>query len=61
MVIRIEPDPEVLKFLKRASEEVAKMPDWQRGNLEASMQSTRSTPRPPVTYDGETDSNGQYL
>lgn len=57
-IVRLEPNPKMLEFLKRASDNVAKMPAWQRGNLEASMRSTNSTPRPPVLYDAQTDDNG---
>lgn len=45
-MVRLEPDPQVLRYLDRASEIVAQMPPWQRGILEASSRSTNSVPRP---------------
>lgn len=48
-LIRVDPDPKVLAFLKRASAEVREMPWWMRHNLEAASKSTNAVPRPPVS------------
>lgn len=44
----LRPDPAFREFLAQATQMVAAMPWWQRGNLEASSRATTLAPRPVV-------------
>lgn len=51
--IILKPDKDVLEFLEYASKEVAKMPDWKKGILKASLLSTNEYERPVVTTNDQ--------
>lgn len=46
--IRLEPDAEVLQFLRRAKKAVSEMPEWKKGILEVSSLPNNPIERPPV-------------
>ena len=43
--IKLKPDKKVLEFLEYAAKEVAKMPEWKKGILEACSKATNDKDR----------------
>jgi hypothetical protein len=52
---------EMLAFIEKTSAEVAKMPAWKRGLLEASMKPMNDEPRKPITTKGQVMSKSKRV